>query len=38
MAEIIRGTTPTLKFNFREVDPAQIETAYLVLTPQGSMA
>ena len=36
MAEIIRGTTPTLKFNFREVNPAQIETAYLVLKQLGA--
>lgn len=35
MAEIIRGTTPTLKFNFRTVNPAEIDTAYLVIKQLG---
>lgn len=34
---IIRGTTPTLRYTFRVVDPASIVTAYLTLS-QGCKA
>ena len=32
---IIRGTTPTVRFTFASVNPAQIMDAYLVLKQQG---
>lgn len=32
---IIRGTTPTVRFTFGSVNPAQITDAYLVLKQQG---
>lgn len=31
MQEIIKGTTPVLKFTFSTVDPADISTAYLTI-------
>lgn len=31
---IIRGTTPTIKFTFNVVDPANIAAAYLTITGQ----
>lgn len=33
---IIRGTTPTIKFTFKTVDPQQIVTAYLTMK-QGEL-
>ena len=35
MTEIIRGTTPTIKYTFKKVDTADITTAYLTVK-QGS--
>lgn len=35
MTEIIRGTTPTIKYTFKKVDTANLTTAYLTIK-QGS--
>ena len=32
MDNIIRGTTPTLKYTFRTVDPTTFSVAYLTVT------
>lgn len=37
MDAIIRGTTPTIKFDFKTIDPADIETAYLVVKQLGDI-
>lgn len=35
MAELIRGTTPTLMYTFSDIDPANISYAYLLLKQNG---
>ena len=37
MADIIRGTTPTIKYNFVTVDVSEIAVAYLTLKTNGSI-
>lgn len=37
MADIIRGTTPTIKFTFSSVSVADIEVAYLTIRQSGSV-
>lgn len=37
MGSIIRGTTPTIKFSFRQIDPADIFTAFLVVKQLGAV-
>ncbi len=35
MRNIVRGTTPTIKITFSEIDPSTIEIAYLVIKQLG---
>jgi len=35
MAEIVRGTTPTIQYTFSRINPANITTAYLTVTQDG---
>ena len=37
MGSIIRGTTPTIKFSFRNIDPGDIGIAYLVVKQIGNI-
>lgn len=34
---IIRGTTPTIEYRFKEIDPADIAAAYLIIMQRDSV-
>ena len=37
MIEIVKGTTPTLQFSFRSIDPADITTAILTIKRKNTI-